>query len=120
VIVALDACFSGAGGRSVLAKGARPLVTKIDATKAPPPKLTPLTAASGNQITSTLREQGHGIFTYFFLKGLNGAAVDARGQVTVKSLFDYLKPHVQDEARRQNREQTPTFHSALDTVLRDR
>ena len=29
VIVALDACFSGAGGRSELAKGARPLIAKI-------------------------------------------------------------------------------------------
>ena len=38
VIVAMDACFSGAGGRSVLAKGARPLVMQVDparpATKA--------------------------------------------------------------------------------------
>lgn len=30
VIVALDSCFSGAGGRSVLAKGTKPLVTKVD------------------------------------------------------------------------------------------
>jgi len=30
VIVAIDACFSGAGGRSVLAKGTRPLVMEVD------------------------------------------------------------------------------------------
>ncbi|MCX7914338.1 MAG: PDZ domain-containing protein, partial [Thermodesulfovibrionales bacterium] len=32
VIVLLDSCFSGAGGRSVLAKGARPLVIMADIT----------------------------------------------------------------------------------------
>lgn len=30
VVVALDSCFSGAGGRSVLASGVKPLVTKLD------------------------------------------------------------------------------------------
>ena len=29
VIVALDSCFSGAGGRNVLAKGAKPLVMNL-------------------------------------------------------------------------------------------
>ncbi len=33
-------------------------------------------------------------------------------------LFRYLKPHVQDEARRQNREQTPTVQYQTDVVLR--
>ncbi|MFH2203430.1 MAG: caspase family protein [Elusimicrobiota bacterium] len=120
IVVALDACFSGAGGRSVLAAGARPLVTQIDMGQAPSGKLTLLTAASGNEITTTLKEEGHGIFTYFLLKGLNGEAKDSRGSVTTKSLYDYLKPKVQDEARLQNREQTPTYHSASDVVLRGR
>lgn len=118
IIVALDACFSGAGGRSVLAKGARPLITKIDMAEDPGGTITSLTAASGNQITTTIEEQGHGIFTYFFLKGLNGAAKDPRGRVTAKSLYDYLKPKVQDEARRQNREQTPTMHTESNLILR--
>ena len=30
IIVALDSCFSGAGGKSVIAKGARPLVMNIE------------------------------------------------------------------------------------------
>ncbi|MBI4678719.1 MAG: caspase family protein [Elusimicrobia bacterium] len=48
VIVAMDACFSGAGGRSVLAKGARPLVANVD-TAIVPRKLTVFAAASGDQ-----------------------------------------------------------------------
>jgi len=107
VIVALDSCFSGAGGRSVLAEGARPMVMKLEQPALPQRNMTLLTAASGDEITATLADQGHGIFTYFLLKGLSGAAQDVSGKVTAKSLYDYLKPHVQDEARRQNREQTP-------------
>jgi hypothetical protein len=103
VIVALDACFSGAGGRSVLAKGARPLVTKADQGASADARVTILAAASGDQITGTLEEQGHGMFTYFLLKGL------ADGKSSAKTLFDFLDGKVQDEARRQNREQTPAL-----------
>ena len=103
VIVALDACFSGAGGRSVLAKGARPLVAKVDESVPAAANLTVLAAASGTEITGSLDDQGHGIFTYHFLKGLSD------GARTPKALFDYLKPRVQDDARRQNREQSPTL-----------
>ncbi|MFH1724638.1 MAG: caspase family protein [Elusimicrobiota bacterium] len=118
VVIALDACFSGAGGRSVLAKGARPLVLKIDEGVVPKGKLVLFTAAAGGEITSALEQEGHGIFTYFFLKGLQGAAKDAAGRITAKSLYDYLKPKVQDEARLQNREQTPTAQYRSDVVLR--
>lgn len=107
VIVALDACFSGAGGRSVLAKGIRPLVTTVDQGFAPQGGMVLFAAASGDEVTSTLENQGHGMFTYFFLKGLNGEAKDGAGQVTAKGLFEYIQPKVRDEAHRQNREQTP-------------
>jgi len=107
VIIALDSCFSGAGGRSVLAAGARPLVMKINTGVVPQGNMTLFAAASGDEITGSLEEQGHGIFTYYFLKGLNGAAKDSSGAVTTKGLYEYLKPNVQDEASRQNRQQTP-------------
>lgn len=116
VVVALDACFSGAGGRSVLAKGARPLVTRLE-NAALPPGLTVFAAAEGDQITSTLEEQGHGTFTYYFLKGLGGAAKDESGAVTAKGLYDYLKPKVQDAARRQNRDQGPVLSGPGDRQL---
>jgi hypothetical protein len=107
VFVALDTCFSGAGGRSVLAKGARPLVAWTAVSV--PAGLTVFAAATGGELSGTLDEQAHGIFTYHFLKGLSGArgAMDGTGVMTPRSLFDYLKPLVQDDARRQDREQTP-------------
>ena len=100
VLVAMDSCFSGAGGRSVLASGARPLVAKVDAGVAPA-KVTVLAASAANEISGSLDESRHGAFTYFLLKGLDA------GKTTPKALADYLTPLVQDEARRLNRDQTP-------------
>ena len=105
VLVALDACFSGAGGRSVLAQGARPLVAKV-AEVSGGERVTILAAASGEEITGSLNDQGHGMFTYFLLKGLS------EGKRTAKELHSYLTPRVQDEARRQNRQQTPALIGA--------
>lgn len=100
ILVAMDSCFSGAGGRSVLASGARPLVGRIDAG-AVPPKVTVLAASAGHEISGSLDDKGHGAFTYFLLEGLNA------GKTTPKALNEYLTPRVQDEARRLNRDQTP-------------
>lgn len=110
VIVIIDACFSGAGGRSVLPKGARPLVMTVEKVIVPQ-KLTVFAAAAGDQITSTLEDQGHGTFTYYFLKGLSGGAKDISGVITEHGLYAYLRPKVQDAARRQNRNQEPILHA---------
>ena len=111
VIVALDSCFSGAGGRSVLAKGTRPLISNIDLGDVPGNVIT-LTASDKSQISGTLEEQGHGAFTYYLLKGLEGAAKNDSGDVTVQSLYYYLTPRVQDAARLHNRDQTPQLFPA--------
>ena len=103
VIVALDACFSGAGGRAVLPQGARPLVTKVDTAAEAAGKLLVFSASAADEITGSEQGQGHGLFTYYFLKGLNAT----NGDATARELFDYLLPKVQDEARRGNRDQTP-------------
>lgn len=111
VLVAMDSCFSGAGGRSVLASGARPLVGKID-TGAAPAKITVLAASAGNEISGSLDDKGHGAFTYFLLEGLNA------GKTTPKALNEYLTPRVQDEARRLNRDQTPQLQGDGGWTLR--
>lgn len=112
VIVALDSCFSGSGGRSVLAKGTRPLVAKVDMGRISGDKIVSLSASAGSEISGTIEEQGHGAFTYFLLKGINGAAKDESGKVTIASLYDYLRPKVQDTARLSNRDQTPQLSPA--------
>ncbi|MDX9822009.1 MAG: caspase family protein, partial [Syntrophales bacterium] len=109
VVVALDSCFSGAGGRSVLAKGARPLVMNLRNNMPLSGNITILAASSGGQISSTYEEKGHGLFTYFMLKGIkNEGVLRPDGSVKINDLFDYLKPQVEHIARKQyNNEQTP-------------
>lgn len=107
VIVVLDACFSGLGARSVLAPGLRPLVNKIE--RPDPGKIAVLSATSDRQAAVTLDQRGHGALTYYFLKGLNGSAVNGAGQITMRSLYDYLSPKVQDAARERNQSQTPVL-----------
>ncbi len=103
IVVAMDSCFSGAGGRSVLARGARPLVT-VSAASDVPGKLTVIAASAGNEISNSYEEKGHGLFTYFFLKGLKEKGADFR------AVYDYLKPQVAREARRgYNADQTPQW-----------
>ncbi|TAJ07793.1 MAG: caspase family protein [Nitrospirae bacterium] len=108
-IVVLDSCFSGAGGRSVIAQGMRPMVLSVENPVLASGRTAVLAASSGEQVSSTYRQQGHGLLTYFFLKGLAGEAdQDHDGVVQLKELFDYLKPQVTSTARRDfNNEQTP-------------
>jgi len=89
-IIVADACFSGAGGRSLLAQGTRPLITVIRTPyKTPYRNLTVFGASRGNQISGDLPKQGHGIFTYYFLRGLEGKAKTGK-TVTTRSLKRYL------------------------------
>ena len=102
IIVVLDSCFSGAGGRSVLAKGARPLVMNMDKQVLHSDRIAILSASSGGQISSTHEEKGHGLFTYFLLKGIK------EGNSELGTLYNYLKPQVERIARKTyNNEQTP-------------
>jgi hypothetical protein len=109
IVVALDSCFSGAGGRSVIAKGARPLVMNLQASVALSRNMTVLSASSGEQVSSTYDEKGHGLFTYFMLKGIkNEDVIKQDGSIKMDDLFGYIKPQVERIARKQyNNEQTP-------------
>jgi hypothetical protein len=114
IIVALDSFFSGAGGRSVIAKGARPLVMNLKTAAVPSKNMIVLAASSGDQISSTYDEKGHGLFTYFLLKGIkNEDVVKTDGSIEIKDLFNYIKPQVERVARKQyNNEQSPQLIEA--------
>jgi len=108
IVVVLDSCFSGAGGRSVLAKGTRPMVLSVENAVLAGGKTAVLAASAGDQISSTFQEQGHGLFTYFFLKGLQGEGDQNKdGSIELTELFAYVKPQVSRVARREfNNDQT--------------
>ena len=109
VIVVLDSCFSGAGGRSVLAKGARPLVM-ISQSAVPPRNLVVLSATQGSQISTSSQEKGHGIFTYYFLKALKD------GKKSVAAIYEHIKPSVEDDAKSINVQQSPSISPDSDTL----
>jgi hypothetical protein len=105
-VVMLDACFSGAGGRSVLAPGARPLVN-VQTTDSVPDKISVLSASGAREIAGGLDLRRHGLFTYFLLRGLSGEAADSAGHESLQDLGGYVRDRVRDAARRENRDQTP-------------
>jgi hypothetical protein len=113
IIVVLDSCFSGAGGRSVLAKGAKPLVITIN-TPNIKKNISVMTASSGDQISSAYEERGHGLFTYFLLKGIKDEnVIQQDGSIKMEELFSYIKPQVERIARKQfNNEQSPQLIGA--------
>jgi hypothetical protein len=109
VMVILDACFSGAGGRSVLAKGARPLVMVAE-TASLSSNVAVLTATQGSQISTSSPEKGHGIFTYYFLKAIKD------GKRNLAEIYEYIKPQVEDEAKQINVQQSPSLNPGIEKV----
>jgi len=108
VTVVMDSCFSGAGGRSVISKGARPMLITVEDPLMATQNLVVLSAAAGNQISSAYPEKRHGLFTYFFLKGLQGQAdANKDKSVNVEELYVYIKEQVETVARRMHTEQSP-------------
>ncbi|MBI5240238.1 MAG: caspase family protein [Elusimicrobia bacterium] len=116
VFVALDSCFSGAGGRSLIAQGTRPLIT-VDQTSRLAANMVLLAAAGPDQISTSEPETQHGMLTYFLLKGLRGEAdADGDSRLTTRELFAYLQPAVEREARKRHVAQTPTLTPPADKL----
>ena len=116
VVVVLDSCFSGTGGRSIVAKGSRPVGLTIETPLLPTmtgKKMVVFSASQNNQMSSAFPEKQHGLFTYFFLKGFQGSAdKDSNGMVSVGELQDYVRTEVQRQSRKMNSEQTPQVTTA--------
>ncbi len=118
ITVVLDACFSGSTPKGLLFKGVSPALLKVKNPIAAIQNGVVFSSSSENQLSNWYPEKKHGLFTYFFLKGLEGAA-DANGdkQITVAELEKYLNDNIPDKAREQNREQTPQVLGDKNRVL---
>lgn len=108
-IVFLDSCFSGAGARSVLPKGARPVGISVENPLLAGGKVVVLAAANGNQISSDYEKAEHGLFTHYLLRGLRGEAdADHDKLVSLGELALYIRKRVERTALDElNREQSP-------------
>ncbi len=101
VLVALDSCFSGVGPRSTFRRGSRPLVNRVRGLNHVPKNITLLAAAKSNQTAQSDEDEGHGLFSYYFLKGLDNKNWNSN------QLCKYLKPEVKKAAALENATQDP-------------
>ncbi|MGC8530018.1 MAG: caspase family protein [Leptospirillia bacterium] len=106
-LVILDACFAGAGPRS-FSGSVRPVF--VESSQPLEQGLVVLSAVSGGQESGVIDAKGHGLFTYYLLKGLNGGALQGH-HVTLSSLFRYTREHVSHRALLDDREQVPRLIS---------
>jgi len=78
-----------------------------------------MTSAALDQVSSWYGEKKHSLFTYFFLKGLQGEAdANKDGKITVGEMQTYLKENVPYMARRLtgNEQQPVITGNALDVI----
>lgn len=113
VLAFVDACYSGSGGRSVVPKGARPLMR---IKTAPVAGATAVLSASGAEQLSGANASGRmGLFTQHLVRAIGEglADIDGDGQIKLSELVTWVTPRVQREAHELGREQTPTLATSL-------
>jgi len=118
MLVMLDSCFSGSGERSIFPEGARPVSLAIENPVLAGEKMIVLAASEGDEISSDYDEGGHGLFTYYLLKGMKGDAdVDENGKVDIAELYLFVKDRVSETAlNKLDREQNPVILPGYDQV----
>jgi caspase domain-containing protein len=121
VTVFLDACYSGAAGGRTFAS------TKTRAVNVDDIFLDRLTRSKGRAIVTASRpselsielaELGHGIFTYYLVRGLQGYAdINRDGIVSLQELYEYLALEVSRKSRQVGGNQHPMLKGELEGVL---
>ena len=118
VTVFLDACFSGTDkDNNPIIAAAKPIFPTIEGAGAYR-NLEIFSSSTGAQISSSFKEQRHGMFTYFLLKGMRREADSNKdGTITLAELEAYVKKQVSTQARRMGREQEPMLTGKKERVL---
>lgn len=116
VNVVLDACFSGQSDTGMIISKASPLL--IAPALPGSDEIDVFSSSKASEISSWYPEKRHSLFTYFFLKGLQGEADKNKdSSITAAELQDYLAETVPYMARRlHGRKQTPVFNGKEDKV----
>ncbi|MEM1135234.1 MAG: caspase family protein [Bacteroidota bacterium] len=117
--VVLDACFSGASEGGMLIRNASPIFIDAEKSVLNDERSVVFSSSEGDQISSWYPEKYHSLFTYFFLKGLQGDADEnADGAITVKEMGSFLKGNVSPVSRRlHRRDQNPQINGEADKVI---
>jgi uncharacterized caspase-like protein len=112
IIVVLDACFVGQDRESnAFLADARSIGIKPKEVS-PGDKITVLSASSSDQVSNGWPEKKHGLFTYYFLKGLQGAAdKDQNKRITIGELGEYTTEKVTKQAGFIDKKQNPKLQT---------
>jgi hypothetical protein len=124
VVVLADACHSGGVGQGfdVARRASRgieinPISSALQNLSKIGDGVAVISASDEKQFSQESQSWGggHGVFTYFLLKGLNGDAdYNKDGRVTLGELIPYLSEHVRRETRNA---QSPTVAGKFDPAL---
>jgi hypothetical protein len=117
LIFIADTCYSGAsGGRTVGTGGLRANIsdTFLERLAGGRGKVI-ITASAANEVSVEKDELQHGVFTYYLLEGLRGAAdTDRDGAVTVDEAYRYVSEKV---PRATGQEQHPVKKGSIEGSL---
>jgi uncharacterized caspase-like protein len=92
----------------------RPIVLRAKPSSIPK-DFTVFSAAGGNQTSKPLKETGHGMFSYFLMKGLEGEAdANQDRKITVGELQVFVRENVLQQS---SGSQTPELQGDTNRVL---
>ncbi|MCG8036135.1 MAG: caspase family protein [Candidatus Thiodiazotropha taylori] len=119
LIVVLDACFSGRTQEGQLIRNVSPGLLMVKDTHSGIHQGAVFSSATGNQLSSWYPKKRHSLFTYYFLKGLQGEAdANKDKQITTGELNAYVAKHVRYMAGRlAGKDQEPKMEGKDDLVL---
>jgi Caspase domain len=121
VVAFLDACYSGAaGGRTFASLKTRAgslddlFLERLTRSKG----RAIITASRPTEVSIELTELGHGIFTYYLVQGLQGAADGNRdGIVSLQELYEFVEQQVGKKSRAVGGNQHPVMKGEMEGAL---
>jgi len=117
IIFIADACYSGAsGGRTISLTGIRANISDAFLDRITAGRGTVIMTASGaNEVSAEDEKLQHGVFTFYLLQGLSGAAdADKDGLITVDEIYQYVSVQV---PRATGQEQHPVKKGTMEGRL---
>jgi len=119
----LDTCYSGLtrSGEAIVAS-LRPIIISATNWKGLGPGISVLSAASNNEISISLGEKKHGLFSYFLMRALSGEADKSPygnddGQISLTEILNFVEPQVSRTANTRGQKQTPQLLGAPKTII---
>ncbi len=114
ITVVVDACFSGNSEKGLILKDISPIEITVTTNSLTYQNSSVFSSSKSDQVSNWYTEKHHGLFTYFFLKGLRGEADgNLDGRISTQELFDYVsseKSGIPFWSRKlKGRLQNPTF-----------